>query len=81
MGVEIEIRDKAEPGKARLRVARHEHRRVADRVAIDSPRFRDPRDGALDIVRKDVLLEVGERARCALQYLMRYRLHVVAGNN
>ena len=81
MRVEVEVRHEAEPGEARLRVARHEHRRVADGVAIDPPRFRDPRDRALDIVGRDVLLEIGERARRALQDFVRDGLHVVAGQD
>ena len=81
VGVEVRARGDAEPREARLRVARHEHRDVADAVAVDAPRLGDARRRAFEFLRHDVLLEIRERVDRALQHLVRHRLHVVAGHD
>ena len=78
VGVEVGAAAHAQAGEARLGVARHEHRHVADAVAIDAARPGDARRGALEIFRNHVTLEVGKRIDRVFQDLVRHRLHVVA---
>ena len=80
--VEVRARRDAEPREARLGVARHEHRHVADAVAVDAPRPGDPRDGALELPRGTMCRSRFASALTApCRTLCVDRLHVVAGRD